>query len=88
MKPQYLDWLLQEKIVTTHEGKQIKVFELVIQDDEEILKSWAKHLREHYCADNEIDVLRAGYGLGRKEYLERIKFPDAKKKTWTFSALG
>ena len=77
MKPQYLDWLHLEKIVTTREGKQIKVFELIIQDDEDILNSWAKHLREHYCADDEIDVLRSGYGLGRKEYLEKIKFPDA-----------
>lgn len=77
MKPQYLDWLIQEKTVTTSEGKQIIVYELVIQDDEDILNSWAKHLREHYCADTEIDVLCTGFGLERKEYLRTIKFPDA-----------
>ena len=48
MKPQYLDWIIQEKQITTSEGKQINVYELVIQDDESILNSWAKHLREHY----------------------------------------
>ena len=30
MKPSYLDWLIQEKQVTTSEGKQINVYELVI----------------------------------------------------------
>lgn len=78
MKPQYLNWLIQEKAVTTSEGKEIIVYELVIQDDESILKSWAKHLREHYCADSEIDVLCAGFGLERSEYLKTIKFPDAR----------
>lgn len=78
MKPEYLDWLKREKTVVTSEGKQVIVYELIIQDDERVLKSWAKHLREHYCADSEIDILRAGYGLERDEYLERIKFPDEK----------
>lgn len=77
MKPQYLDWLIHEKPVTTSEGKQITVYELIIQNDENILNSWAKHLREHYCADSEIDFLRAGFGLERNEYLKEIKFPDA-----------
>jgi hypothetical protein len=35
-----------------------------------------EHLRKHYCADYEIDVLRAGFGLERNEYLKTIKFPD------------
>ena len=48
MRPQYLDWLIQEKKVTTSEGKQVIVYELVIQDDEDILNAWAKHLREHF----------------------------------------
>lgn len=78
MKPEYLDWLIQEKTVVTSEGNQIVVYELVIHDDEKILNSWAKHLREHYCVESEIDLLRAGYGFERDEYLEKIKFPDAK----------
>ena len=76
MKPQYLDWIVHEKPIVTSEGKQITVFELIIQNNEDILNSWAKHLREHYCADSEIDFLRAGFGLERDEYLKRIKFPD------------
>lgn len=78
MRPRYLDWLIQEKPVITSEGKQIVIYELVIQDDESVLNSWAKHLRKHYCADSEIDVLRSGYGFERDEYLKKIKFPDEK----------
>ncbi len=78
MKPPYLDWIIHEKQVTTSEGKQINVYELVIQDDEGVLNCWAKHLREHYCADCEIDILCAGSGLERNEYLKTIKFPDAR----------
>ena len=78
MKPQYLDWLIQDKQMTTSEGKQINIYELVIQDDESILDFWAKHLRKHYCADSEIDILRAGFDLERNEYLKTIKFPDVR----------
>ena len=80
MKPQYLDWLFEEKTIVTSEGKQIIIYELDIQNDESVLKLWAKHLREHYCADSEIDILCSGLGLTREQYLRDIKFPDAHTK--------
>lgn len=80
MKPEYLNWLVQDKTIVTAEGKQIDIHELVIQDDEDIMNAWAKHLREHYCADSEIDIYRVGYGLERDEYLKTIKFPDEHTK--------
>jgi len=76
MRPQYLDWLIQEKTVITSEGKQIVIYELVIHDDERVLNSWATHLRKHYCADSEIDFLLEGNGFTREQYLKEIKFPD------------
>ena len=78
MQPPHIDWIVQEKQVVTSEGKEIVVYELIIQDDERILNLWAKHLREHYCADSEIDLLREGFGLERSEYLNTIKFPDGR----------
>lgn len=78
MKPLYIDWIVEEKQVVTSEGKEIKVYELIIQDDDRILNSWAKHLREHYCADSEIEILCKGFGLERSEYLSTMKFPDAR----------
>jgi Cap4 SAVED domain len=40
-----------------------------------VLSAWAKHFRNHYCSDCDIDALRAS--RSRKDYLEQIKFPSA-----------
>ncbi len=44
--------------------------------DENVLKAWARHFRNHYCLDIQIDVLRDGTGLSRSQYLLDLKFPD------------
>lgn len=44
--------------------------------DEGILSAWAKHFRNQYCRDDQIDDLRKGTGLTRAEYLRTIKLPD------------
>jgi hypothetical protein len=48
------------------------------QKDEEVLSQWAKHFRNHYCLDDQIDDLRSGTGYSRADYLREIKFPDEK----------
>lgn len=58
------------------DGTPIDVLEFVHKKDAAILSAWAKHFRNHYCLDSEIDVLRAGTGLSRAEYLRKFKFPD------------
>lgn len=50
--------------------------ELKHAQDDAILSAWAKHFREHYCRDDQIDALRNGTKLTRAEYLRTIKFPD------------
>ncbi len=62
--------------VRTSDGVEIPIWELKHEADNVVLKSWAKHFRNHYCLDTEIDSLRSGTGLSRKQYLENIKFPD------------
>jgi len=47
-------------------------------NDKKVLSSWARHFRNHYCFDTEIDCWRKGYGCTRSEYLNKIKFPDPK----------
>ncbi|NOK05435.1 DUF1837 domain-containing protein [Myxococcus xanthus] len=73
-----MKWLVNtgQKIKTT-DNKTIEVWELRHQKDDAILSAWAKHIRNHYCSDNQIDYLRKGYGYSRAEYLSKIKFPDA-----------
>lgn len=42
-----------------------------------MLSVWAKHFRNHYCLDSEIDSYRKGYNCTRSEFLNNIKFPDS-----------
>lgn len=63
----------------TSDGKMVDVFDFNYEYNDEILSLWAKHFRNHYCLDNQIDILRNGTGLSRKEYLEQLKFPDIKE---------
>ena len=78
--PRYLDWLKDSgQVLKTADGKNVKVFEFAHSDDAKILSAWAKHFRNHYCDDNEIDNLRKGPGLTRCDYLIDMKFPDESK---------
>lgn len=73
----HLSWLKDTGIqLTTHEGKTISVLEFDHQKDEDVLSDWARHFRNHYCLDDEIDFFRKGYSFSRQEYLLKIKFPD------------
>lgn len=73
----HLDWLIDTGIkITTQEGKEIEVLEFSHQPNELILSEWAKHFRNHYCLDEEIDFYARGYNYTRQQYLNNIKFPD------------
>jgi len=67
-------WLIDtgEKLKTA-DGKEVEVWEFQHQDSEDVLSAWAKHFRNHYCLDNEIDFLRGK--RSRQDYLNKIKFP-------------
>jgi hypothetical protein len=75
---EHIDWLEEIGELSTTEGHPITVLQLNHEDDDHILSAWAKHFRNHYCRDNEIDVLRNGTGKTRAEYLVDLKFPDRK----------
>ncbi len=60
--------------------REIYIWEFKHISDPKILSSWAKHFRNHYCSDNEIDFMRDGTGMSRCEYLEKIKFPEKNSK--------
>ena len=75
---EHLEWLLDTgERLTTADGKTVQVWEFRHENDDAILTSWARHFRNHYCLDTEIDSLRKGYAHSRGEYLRQIKFPDA-----------
>ena len=76
---EHIKWLVDTgKRLKTADGKDIEVWEFQHQGDDDVLSAWAKHFRNHYCFDSEIDYWRRGYKCSRSEYLNSIKFPDYK----------
>lgn len=74
---EHLEWLVDTgKRLKTADGKPVRVMELRHMKDDGVLSAWAKHFRNQYCRDDQIDELRKGTGLSRAEYLRTIKFPD------------
>ena len=74
---EHTKWLVDTgERLKTADGKDVVVWELQHQDDDDVLSAWAKHFRNHYCFDSEIDYWRKGYKFSPSEYLNSIKFPD------------
>ena len=76
---EHTKWLVDTgERLKTADGKVVEVWEFQHQDDEEVLSAWAKHFRNHYCLDNELDFLRGK--RSRQDYLNNIKFPCSTSK--------
>ncbi len=76
---EHTKWLVDTgERLKTADGKEVEVWEFRHENDEAVLSAWAKHFRNHYCFDSEIDYWRRGYKCSRGEYLNTIKFPDQK----------
>ena len=76
----HIKWLVDTgKRLKTADGKEVEVWEFRHENDETVLSEWAKHFRNHYCLDTEIDYLRRGCKNSRKDYLNKIKFPNPKR---------
>jgi hypothetical protein len=77
--PSHIQWLIDTGVrLNTTDGKEIEVWEFRHQDDSKLLSEWAAHFRNQYCSDKQIDSLRSGPGKSRTQYLNDLKFPDAK----------
>ena len=66
------------KRIISSDGAVIELYEF--KDDEITtieFSAWAKHFRNHYCLDDDIDILRKGTKLSKAEYLRELKFPTA-----------
>jgi len=75
--PPHIVWLVDtNERITTADRKLVEVWEIKHTCDPATLSGWARHFRNQYCDDAEIDELRVGTGLSRAEYLVSIKFPD------------
>ena len=74
----HIKWLVNTgETLTTANDKTVEIWEFRHEENAEVLSAWAKHFRNHYCLDSEIDYYRRGYNQTRAEYLNNIKFPDS-----------
>lgn len=74
---EHLQWLQDTgNLLTLTCGRKAKVFSFRHDvNDREKMAAWAKHYRNYYCDDNEIDMLKAP-GQTRMDYLLSMKFPS------------
>ncbi len=73
----HVKWLVNSGTpLKTLDGKTVAILKFNPKEQQSVFSDWAKHFREHYCKDSEIDALRNGTGLSRANYLKEIKFPD------------
>lgn len=70
----HTQWFSQQPALQTADGKPVEVWEFNHCDDDQILSAWAKHFRNHYCLDTEIDGLKHA-SESRRDFLTNIKFP-------------
>src|SRR5689334_10131674 len=75
--PDHVNWFQIREPVTTAEGKSVSIVEFLHQPDEAVVSVWARHFRQHYCADSDLDALRAGTGLEKMDFLTQMLFPSA-----------
>jgi len=79
-KPKHVEWLVDTgERLTTADGRTVEVWELRHQPDAAVLSAWAKHFREHYCLDSDLDELC--YPDSHKDFLLKKILPD-KNKGW------
>jgi hypothetical protein len=76
---EHINWLIDtgERLKTAN-GKEVEVWAFCHEKDEAVLSAWAKHFRNHYCLDTDIDFLRGQQS--RKDYLNTLKFPCSSTK--------
>lgn len=75
---EHIQWLQDTgNVLTLACGRQAKVFCFRHDiNDQAKMTAWAKHFRNHYCNDNQIDLIKAP-GQTRSDYLLTMKFPNA-----------
>lgn len=76
----YMEWLQVDEELTIKEANKVQVYEFKHLYDEEILDEWAKHFRQNYCLDDELDEEMDGLGITKEEFLIKFKFPDERVK--------
>lgn len=77
---EHLAWLTETgEYIETVCGKKVPIFKFSYDiTNNEIMLAWAKHFRNHYCSDAELEFLKPP-GMTNSEYLLTLKLPSTEK---------
>ena len=78
---QHMKWLQDTgSTIKTACGKIVNIFEFRHDvSDTRIMSAWARHFRNHYCVDDELEILKPDE-MTTSEYLLELKFPHISEK--------
>lgn len=72
---EYLKWIKKIGGEQTGNNKNVDIFEFQYEYDDIIMNEWAKHFRQQYCSEIDLDEESQANKLSKSEYLLQIKFP-------------
>ncbi len=76
-KPPHHLWFEDtNKTLFTGDGKEVRVINFNHQQDDEVFKEWALHLRRHYSSDADLESSSVAMNMSRSDYLRDVKFPN------------
>lgn len=71
---EHMKWLVDTGLrIKIANEKEVAILDFIHERDDTVLSAWAKHFRNHYCLDSDIDFLCGK--RTREDYLTNIKFP-------------
>lgn len=60
----------------TADGTKVQILEFDSKAADAHIAEWAAHVRNHYCVEGEIEVLRQGTGKSRANFLKELIIPS------------
>ena len=69
-----------QKDYYTKNGQIVDVFEIQVPESDNLILSWAQHIRKQYCSNDELTQLSQGTGKTKGKFLQDIIFPDGGEK--------
>ena len=75
-KPDYIHWLIKEDGKILNYKGEFKCFKIDYNNDDDVLDEWAKHIRNHYISDDELENTISLFGISKEQYLKDNILPQ------------
>lgn len=76
-KPGHMNWIIKEHDIEIRDGKYVQCYRINFDlSNEDLLKSWAKHIRRQYESDESLIESLEATDESKEEYLRRNVIPQ------------